>query len=366
MYITRFLCDSFRNISAQELLPDPGVNVICGKNAQGKTNFIEAIWLFTGEKSFRGAKDGDFLPLIESGKPVAMRLEFLNGGRENEIRFGISEGKKQIEINGVRRRGVSALTGHFCAVIFSPEHLSLIKNTPNLRRNFLDNAICQIRPLYSKTLYQYDHTLAERNSLLKDIVRHPELRDTLEIWDERLAYFGSRIIRQRVEYLEKLKTYAQDIYYDLSAGGEEIHISYLSTENFEQDDLYRSMIEKFRETQREDIQNGFTSTGPHRDDIDFQINKKSARSFGSQGQQRSIVLALKFAEAEMLAASIGEKPVLLLDDVMSELDQKRQEYILNHIGGYQVLITCCDVQNTELLEKGAVFTVSDGRIARNP
>ena len=130
--------------------------------------------------------------------------------------------------------------------------------------------------------------------------------------------------------------------------------------------FFDGLIEKFRETQREDIQNGFTSTGPHRDDIDFQINKKSARSFGSQGQQRSIVLALKFAEAEMLAASIGEKPVLLLDDVMSELDQKRQEYILNHIGGYQVLITCCDVQNTELLEKGAVFTVSDGRIARNP
>ncbi len=364
MYITRFLCDSFRNIEAQEFLPDPGVNVICGKNAQGKTNLIEAVWLFTGEKSFRGAKDGDYLPLALAHKRVSMRLSFESGGRENEVLLGFSEGKKQIEINGVRRRGLSALTGCFCAVIFSPEHLSLVKSTPNLRRNFLDNAICQIRPLYSKTLYQYDRTLAERNSLLKDILRHPELRDTLEIWDERLAYFGSRIIRQRLEYLDPLKKFARKIYYELSSGTEAIDLSYLSTENCGAEDLYAEMIAAFKRTEREDLQNGFTTTGPHRDDIEFTIDGKSARSFGSQGQQRSIVLALKFAEAEMLASVIGEKPVLLLDDVMSELDQKRQEYILNHIGGYQVLITCCDVQNTDLLRKGSVFSVSEGRITR--
>ncbi len=363
MYITRFLCDSFRNIRSQELVPDPAVNVICGKNAQGKTNFMEAVWLFTGEKSFRGAKDSDFLPLTGSERRVSMRLAFESGGRENEILFGLSEGKKQIEINGVRRRGVSALTGHFCAVIFSPEHLSLIKNTPNLRRSFLDNAICQIRPMFSKTLYQYDHTLTQRNSLLKDILRHPELRDTLEIWDERLAFYGSRIIRGRVEYLEKMKEYARQIYFDLS-GGESLDLFYQSTENLEEEDLYASMIEKYRQTQREDIQNGFTTTGPHRDDIEFLIDGRNAKSFGSQGQQRSIVLSLKFSEARMLAAATGEMPVLLLDDVMSELDQKRQEYILNHIEGYQVIITCCDVQNTDLLEKGAVFTVSDGRIQR--
>ena len=364
MYITRFLCDSFRNIEAQEFLPDPGVNVICGKNAQGKTNLIEAIWLFTGEKSFRGAKDGDYLPLALPQKRVSMRLSFESGGRENDVLLGFSEGKKQVEINGVKRRGLSALTGHFCAVIFSPEHLSLVKNTPNLRRNFLDNAICQIRPLYSKTLFQYDRTLAERNSLLKDILRHPELRDTLEIWDERLAYFGSRIIRQRLEYLDPLKKYARNIYYELSSGGEAIDISYLSTENCGAEDLCAEMIAAFKRTEREDLQNGFTTTGPHRDDIEFTINGKSARSFGSQGQQRSIVLALKFAEAEMLSSVIGEKPVLLLDDVMSELDQKRQEYILNHIGGYQVLITCCDVQNTDLLKQGSVFSVSEGKITR--
>ena len=125
MYITRFRCDSFRNIEAQEFLPDPGVNVICGKNAQGKTNLIEAIWLFTGEKSFRGAKDGDYLPLALPQKRVSMRLSFESGGRENDVLLGFSEGKKQVEINGVKRRGLSALTGHFCAVIFSPEHLSL-------------------------------------------------------------------------------------------------------------------------------------------------------------------------------------------------------------------------------------------------
>lgn len=354
---------NYRNLGDFSLNPDENVNLIYGENAQGKTNIIEAIWLFTGEKSFRGSKDSELIDIFKRDEEMSLKINYYCGERDNDSEIKIIDGKRKIIINDVPRKGTSALIGKFCAVVFSPENLSLIKGSPVYRRDFIDNAICQTKPLYSKVLYQYEHTLFQRNSLLKDILKHRELKDTIEIWDERLSFFGSKIIKQRLEYIDKIKEYSKKIYYDISGKKEEIDILYISTIGSEKD-IYENMIEEYKESFNDDINLGYTTKGPHRDDIDFKINGLSAKNFGSQGQQRSVVLTLKFAEAEILSETLGEKPVLLLDDVMSELDYKRQEYVLNHIDGYQVFITCCDIKNTENFKNGSVFHIDQGKIER--
>ena len=365
MKLTQISCKNFRNIIDETIFPSESVNFICGNNAQGKTNLIEAIWLFTGEKSFRGSKDLELINFNNQNEITSLYVKYESFERENDSSILFQNGKRKIKINGVDKKGTSALIGKFCAVIFSPEHLSLVKGSPILRRSFIDNAICQIKPLYSKTLYQYDHTLFQRNSLLKDILKHPELRDTIDIWDERLAFYGSKIVEQRLLYIEKLKDYAKKSYFDISNQNEIFDISYQSAVDIKKENLYEEMILKYKENVKEDILNGFTCLGPHRDDLEITINNVSARSFASQGQQRSAVLSLKFAEAEILSETLGEKPVLLLDDVLSELDDKRQEYIFNNIEGFQVFITGCDIEKSSMLKNGNVFYVENGKFKKD-
>lgn len=360
----------YRNLETCQFVPDEGINVIWGSNAQGKTNLLESIWLFTGGHSFRGSKDSELvrLPFGEGGGSAELVMRFWGAGRQQEAKIVLRAGKRSAALNGVSKKTASSLVGAFCAVVFSPEHLSLVKDGPGERRAFLDGAICQVRPAYASLLANYSRTLQQRNMLLKDIPRHSELLDTLEIWDERLSGFGGAVMQERFRYTELLRPAAVDTYRGISCGREEISLSCRMTACEEEGKLSaqqraRGMMEALRRSRRDDLSAGFTTVGPHRDDLQLLINGASARAFGSQGQQRSIVLALKLAEASVLETVTGEPPVILLDDVMSELDVSRQDYLLNHLEGRQVFITCCDPESVHLLRKGAVFQVEEGRIS---
>ena len=368
--VTRLGCQNFRNLRDGELFPCPGVNVIYGGNAQGKTNLLEGLWLFTGGHSFRGAKDVE-LPRLdtatgENAPTAALALDFFSEGREQKALLQFENGRRSSVINGVKKKTGSALVGKVCAVIFSPEHLLLVKEGPARRRGFLDGALCQIRPSYAGMLHVYQRALSQRNALLKDIGRFPELRDTLEVWDARLIQLGAAVMEERHRYVEKIAPQAQEIYRGISRGKEELSLSYAPSPRLPEGSSQQDWIELFktelRRTEASDVRSGFTSVGPHRDDLEITLGGLSARMYGSQGQQRSAVLALKLAEAQALSQLTGETPIVLLDDVMSELDQSRQEYLLNHLHGRQLFITCCSPETVSLQETGMRFRVEAGEV----
>ncbi len=363
MKINSVSLNNFRNISNTVLLPDEEVNVIYGKNAQGKTNILEAIWLFTGCKSFRNSKDNEFIKFESEISKISLNYEDKVREKKADIIIG---DKKKVLLNGVEKKSSAELIGEFYAVIFSPSHLSLIKDGPAVRRKFLDTAICQLKPKYAKTLASYRRIIVQRNSLLKDIQYNSELYDILDSWDEQLARYASLIISERNKYIKELSLFSEEIYSGISENKEKMSVNYLSSvENsrlLNENDVYLSLSEKIKQARKEDIINKTTSIGPHRDDIEINIDNISARSFGSQGQQRSCALALKLGESEIIKKITGENPVALLDDVMSELDEKRQDYVLNHIKERQVFLTCCDPSQVLRLLKGKSFFVENGNI----
>ncbi len=378
MYVKRLATRNFRNLADGEIFPCRGTNVIYGDNAQGKTNLLEALWLFTGGHSFRGAKDTELPRLPEKGgvseaSPAAgvsqasLALDFFGEEREQKAVLQIENGRRSSTINGVKKKTGSALVGKVRAVIFSPEHLLLVKEGPSRRRGFLDGALCQLRPGFARALNLYNRALLQRNALLKDMNRFPELRDTLEVWDARLCKLGTAVMEERCSYVKKLAPRVREVYKGISKDREEIHIEYspavkISGENFSFEETEVAFLRELQRTAASDARSGFTSMGPHRDDLEIALNGLSARSYGSQGQQRSAVLALKLAEAEVLAALSGETPIVLLDDVMSELDQTRQDYLLNHLHGRQVFITCCSPETVSLQETGKRFRVEQGTV----
>ena len=344
MVIKSVSFENFRNLGNTEIFPDEGINVIYGDNAQGKTNLIEALWLFTGGRSFRGAKDNEMIAFGE--KFARIRLNFYACQRDQTLEIIIQNNKRSAILNDVPRNYLSQIVGSFCSVVFSPDHLTLIKSGPEERRNFIDAALCQIMPSYASHLSRYKRILNERNSLLKDIPRHRELEDTLDIWNDRLAYEGAAIALERFRYIRLLSEPAIEFYQGISRNKERLQLVYKTcyggSEQMEFAELREKMMNVLTEKQRDDIDCGYTGSGIHRDDLLVRINDKEARSFGSQGQQRSAVLALKLAEASVLGQEKGEKPVILLDDVLSELDRSRQNYLIHELSGLQVFITCCE------------------------
>lgn len=363
MYIRRLATQNFRNLRDGELFPCQGVNVIYGGNAQGKTNLLEALWLFTGGHSFRGAKDAELPRLSPDGQTnmarASLTLDFFSEERPQTATLNIENGRRNSVINGVKKKTGSALVGKMRSVIFSPEHLLLVKEGPSRRRSFVDGALCQLKPGYAGVLSLFQRALLQRNALLKDMVRFPELGDTLGIWDARFAKLGGEVMAERDAYIKRLAPKVQEIYGGISKGREELVVSYAPAVKGVGE---QAILEELTRTQRSDIRAGFTTVGPHRDDLEITLNGVSARAFGSQGQQRSAVLALKLAEAETLSRLTGETPVVLLDDVMSELDQSRQDYLLNHLHGRQVFITCCSPETVSLMETGRRFRVEAGQV----
>lgn len=370
MHITRLTTENFRNLQDVELLPCQEVNVIYGGNAQGKTNLLEALWLFTGGHSFRGAKDAELPKLSPQGGAnvarASLSLEFFSEGRMQGASLFIENGRRSSIINGVKKKTGSALVGKMRSVIFSPEHLLLIKEGPARRRSFIDGALCQLKPGYAGLLGIFQRALLQRNALLKDLVRFPELTDTLGVWDARFAKLGGEVMAERAAYIQRLAPKVQDVYSGISKGREALALAYapaIKTDGpFDGREAEQALLQELARTRRSDIRAGFTTAGPHRDDLEITLDGISARAYGSQGQQRSAVLALKLAEAEALSQLTGEAPVVLLDDVMSELDQSRQDYLLNHLHGRQVFITCCSPETVSRLETGRRFKVEAGRV----
>ena len=359
MKINSIHLEDFRNFESFDS-DFEDVNIIWGENAQGKTNLIEAIYLFTGAKSFRGARDKE---LIRFGCDKSrLKIDFVSSDREQNAEIEIKNNRR-VKLNGINKKSAAALGEEIKAVIFSPVHLSMVKEGPRVRRRFVDGALCQLKANYRTLLKEYSRALDQRNSLLKDLYKHPELDGMLYIWNQNLARTGAKIIYQRLKYLEALMPYVESIFSGISSNREKIELKYIGAAEYEADlqSIEKKLLSAFNESYSADIMNSTTSKGPHRDDIEILINGKSARIYGSQGQQRSCVLALKLAEASLLEEMTGIKPVALLDDVMSELDEKRQDYILNHIKGLQIFITCCDKETILRLKEGKTIQLSEGK-----
>lgn len=362
MKVRRIGFKNFRNLQNCDIFPCEGVNVIYGDNAQGKTNIIEALWLFCGGHSFRTSRDSEVICWQKSF--ARLEMDFTGQERAQHAQLSFQGGKKSAEINGIHKNSASALIEKFCAVVFSPEHLNLIKRGPGERRRFIDSAICREKLQNAVILSKYNRMLNQRNTLLKDIARKPGLEDTLDIWDRQLVTYGAMLTRKRLDYMHLLSKKASAFHSGISMGKEQLEIRYLPTEDILSDDSLEEMQQKYAakcaRNRKSDIRFGVTLAGPHRDDIEILINGKNAKSFASQGQQRSAVLSLKLAEAAVLRERMGEEPVILLDDVLSELDAGRQNYLLNELKHNQVFITCCEKSNKEQLREGKVFYVEKG------
>lgn len=373
MRLTRLKTENFRNLAAVDFSPAPGVNVIYGENAQGKTNLIEAIYLLTGQKSFRAARENDYLRF---GSGVArIEAEFTCQNREKTAALAYGS-KKLAWLSGVEC-APSELTGEFLAVVFSPGELALIQEGPAERRAFLDGAISQVMPRYMTTLAAMSRILLQRNTLITDMQKsgnYAMMEPLLETWDRSLAKVAFSICHARARFLRRLAPPAAEIYESICKRADQpFSLTYQPSipapEGADWADVsptegeahIRAVLAAARS---EDYKNYCTTLGPHRDNMEVAIAGISARNFGSQGQQRSCALALKLAQCRVMEETLGEAPIILLDDVLSELDKTRRDYFLHGEHPGQVFITCCDRGAARTLGEGAAFRMKEGQLYR--
>ena len=357
MIIKSLELDHYRNYEHLNIEFDEGINILYGNNAQGKTNILESIYFLGTTKSHKGSKDKD---VIRFGNDEAhIRSYIVKNNIDYKIDMHLRKNKsKAIAINGNQIKKASELLGILNIILFSPEDLSIIKNSPSDRRRFMDLELCQLDKVYLSNLSNYNKIVNQRNILLKDIWMHPELKDTLDIWDNQLISLGSRIIERRDLFVHQLNDIINKIHQKLSGDTSELVINYAP--NVTKDD-YESQMLHARE---KDIRYKLTSVGPHRDDFIFMIDGIDVKKFGSQGQQRTVALSLKLSEIELVKNITGNSPVLLLDDVLSELDSSRQNYLLNSIGDIQTIITCTGLDEfiNNRIHVNKVFKITNGMI----
>ena len=324
---------NFRNYENLEISFDEGTNILFGDNAQGKTNILEAAYMSGTTKSHKGSRDRE---MIRFGEEEAhLKTVVVRGGREYQIDMHLKKNRaKVIAIDKIPIKKASELFGILNIVFFSPDDLNIIKNGPAERRRFLDSELCQLDRIYLADLTNYNKILAQRNKLLKDMIYRPSLSDTLPVWDMQLIETGKKIIRRRKQFVDELREIVSDIHYRISGGKEELFLKY---EPNIDDIFFEDELSRAKEKDKKLCQ---TSVGPHRDDLLFSIGDVDIRKYGSQGQQRTSALSLKLSEIELVRKSISDTPVLLLDDVLSELDSSRQNYLLNNISDTQTIITC--------------------------
>lgn len=339
MQLDELFVKNTRNIKETLLVADSHLTVIAGDNGQGKTSLLESIFLLTGSKSFRGAKDKELVNREAALGQIVGKTQA--NGRQSKIEIEIENGAgvkkgRFAKVNGVDYGRAAEIAGIFCAVVFEPNHLNLIKSGPDARRRFLDAALCQLYPGYLGILRRFSRALAQKNALLRQFYRTQQAEAMLKAFDTTLAQMGAEIICRRGAYLEVAAKAAETFYKDLSSGAEFLTIKYCPCTKA---DFLEAEYEKARKA---DIKAGFSTFGPQREDFEVLISGQSARTYGSQGQQRSAVLALKLAEAEMARQVTSLQPVLLLDDVLSELDDGRKAYLLNRMSGRQSFVSCCD------------------------
>lgn len=324
---------NFRNYENLEISFDEGTNILFGDNAQGKTNILEAAYMSGTTKSHKGSRDREMIRFDE--EEAHLKTVVVRGGREYQIDMHLKKNRaKGIAIDKIPIKKASELFGILNIVFFSPEDLNIIKNGPVERRRFLDSELCQLDRIYLADLTNYNKILAQRNKLLKDMIYRPSLSDTLPVWDMQLIETGKKIIRRRKQFVDELREIVSDIHYRISGGKEELFLKY---EPNIDDIFFEDELSRAKEKDKKLCQ---TSVGPHRDDLLFSIGDVDIRKYGSQGQQRTSALSLKLSEIELVRKSISDTPVLLLDDVLSELDSSRQNYLLNNISDTQTIITC--------------------------
>ena len=362
MRIDTLKLENYRNYNSLSVSFDPGINVIYGENAQGKTNILESIYMCGLGRSHRGSKEQELIRLGCSEAHI--KGEFSEEGLTQRIDIHLKKnGGKGIAVNRIPIKKISELYGKTGVVIFSPEDLDLLKRGPSLRRNFLNQELCQIDPIYVEDLIQYSRILKQRHQLLKKLdteeEKKEELLETLEIWDLQLVNFGTKIIQRRKSFLEEINDCIFDIHYDLTKGKEKLKLVY--DPSVTEEDFYEELLKN----RDRDKYYKNTSIGPHRDEILFYEGNKNLRIFGSQGQQRTCVLSLKLAEIKMIENAKREKPILLLDDVLSELDRNRQEKLLQGMGNTQTIITCTGMDEFIENEIGRVkkFYICDAKVA---
>lgn len=358
MVIKSLELSNFRNYDFLNIEFDKGTNILFGDNAQGKTNILEAIFLCATTKSHKGSKDRDIVNFNAEEAHIRTYLE----KNQDEIRIDMHLRKsksKGIAIDGTRIKKAAELLGIMNVVFFSPEDLSIIKNGPAERRRFVDMELCQLDSFYLYNLNHYNKIVNQRNKLLKDLYMNPSLRDTLNIWDSQLVSFGSKIIERRIAFVEQLNDIIHDIHKRLSGGKEDLRIVY--EPDVEESEFERALFMG----QERDIRMKMTAVGPHRDDFSFMVGDIDIRKFGSQGQQRTAALSLKLSEIELVKKMTKDTPVLLLDDVLSELDSNRQNYLLDSIGDIQTIITCTGLDDfvNDRFEINKVFQVVNGTVS---
>lgn len=354
----------YRNLKDDQISFSDGVNILTGMNAQGKTNILEAVWFFSSCRSFRGSEDRDFIRNGENGCDIT--LQYKRNGRSCEAKALISEEKRRILYHNDVKVRPSELIGNFSTVLFYPEQLFLVKGAPEQRRKFLDFAIAQLSPRYIEALARYSRLLLQKNRILRDA--EPSLLDTLSQWNAEIAKCSAYVTYLRKEYIDRILPSVTQVGTEISEGKEKLGLDFLPSGIHEEEkpsslsEWESAISESLERHLTAEIAAGHSLVGCNRDDFSITVNGLSAKSFASQGQQRSCVIALKCAEADLLAEKVGEYPVMLFDDVFSELDSSRKKYMINKILGKQVIVTCCEPVEGLTDGEAKVFTVDDGKI----
>ncbi len=355
MWIKKIKINNFRNYNSQEIELQNNINVFFGENAQGKTNIIEAIYLCSMGKSFRTQKDKELININNDN--AVIEVEYEKSDRDGKIKIELNN-KKSIYLNSIKLKKLSELLGNINTVIFTPEDIEILKGGPQNRRKFLDVMISQLRPNYLHILNLYLKTIEQRNNYLRQIKEENKNENMLDIWDEKLVEYANKIYLYREEFIEKIKNKIRIIHGEITDNKEEIKIEYIS--DCKDKNEYLKLLKQRRKL---DIIKGFTTKGIHRDDFMIYINGKQINIYGSQGQHRTVVLSLKLSELNIIYDEIGEYPILLLDDFMSELDSKRRKSFLENIKNTQVIITCTEkinIENLNYLE----YNVCDGHVLK--
>ena len=355
MWINNIKIKNFRNYYEQEIDLNENINIFYGENAQGKTNIIEAIFLCSMGKSFRAKKDKEMINL--NSENASIEIEYQKTDRDGKIKINIGN-KKSVSVNGVKIKKLSELLGNINVVIFTPDDINILKGGPSNRRRFLDIMISQLRPNYMYNLNLYLKTLEQRNNYLRQIREQNKDESLLDIWDEKISEYAINIYNYRKEFIEKIKNKIKNLHSEITDKKEEIEIEYISECKSKEE--YLRLLKQRRKL---DIIKGFTTKGVHRDDFMIYINKKELDIYGSQGQHRTAILSLKLSELNIVYDEIGEYPILLLDDFMSELDAKRRNHFLEKIRNTQVIITCTEKINVEN-KKILIYNVTNGKVTK--
>ena len=365
MIVRRIALNGFRNYDFETADFDAGTNVICGPNAQGKTNLLEAVYMLSMGRSFRTRFDKELVSF--GGDSADILADIYSHEREQTVNIRLTPGRpKRILVNSVKKNA-GELSDTVNTVLFCPDDLNLIKEGAAVRRRLMDNAICQIRPRYAEILSDFNRLYENKTRILKDWRDKPALLDTLDDFSDGMARASAQLIRYRAAFALRLGEAAAPIHRDFSDGLEELRVQYKTVSTVRDPfapakEIYYDLCEHQERHRQAELDSAQCLTGAHKDDLEIDINGRNARAFASQGQTRTAALSLKLAEREIFLKESGEYPILLLDDVLSELDQKRQEFVLNRIGGGQTLITCCEDEGISKRTGGRVLFVQGGRI----